>query len=528
MLRASHESISVWHDPYAERLDTGPPADAAVCVVGAGIAGMTTAYLLQRNGHAVQVIDAYGVGAGETGRTTAHLTAVLDDRLSHLEKLFGRERTQLAVRSHQEAITRIESLVQEECIACDFERVDGYLMATDASQHEILMREHEACSWAGFGGVATLPSLHSHGFAFDGPGLRFPDQGMFHAGAYLQGLARAFVRRGGRISAGVRAVKVNGGRHAGVLLANGEHVHAGHVVVATDTPFNDRVKMHTKQHAYRTYVVAFDIAAESYPSFLLWTLDDPYFYVRRLRGRDRDVIIVGGADHKAGQENDAPLRYRTIEDWSRAHFHGLGEVTHRWSGQVMEPIDGLAYIGRNPLDDDNVFIATGDSGHGMTHGTLAGMVISDLIEGRANPYASLYDPSRKTVRAAGTYVEENVNFVGHLVADWVRSGDAGDPTEIPCGHGALIRDGLAPVAAYRDEEGSLHAVSAVCTHLGCVVQWNAGEKSWDCPCHGSRFGIDGAVLNGPAREPLGRADMTAPPPTEPPRIEPRPGRVPSG
>jgi glycine/D-amino acid oxidase-like deaminating enzyme/nitrite reductase/ring-hydroxylating ferredoxin subunit len=502
MLRDQYESIPVWHDPFAERIHTEPPSEAEVCVIGAGIAGLSTAYLLQREGIKVQVLEAYDVGAGETGRTSAHLSAVLDDRLSRLEQLFGRERATLAVESHQVAIDRIEAVVRDESIDCDFARVDAYLVASTPEQRELLLAEQAASVWAGFRDVEQMHSLRQDCFAFDGLGLRFPGQAAFHAGRYLRGLARAFLRRGGRISIGARAVKVTGGSDACVTLADGQRVHARHVVVATNTPFNDRVKMHTKQHAYRSYMVGFAVTRDAFPSFLLSDLGDPYYYARRVRVGPRDLLIVGGADHKAGQRNDAPLRYRAIESWSRSHFNGLGEVTHRWSGQVMEPIDGLAFIGRNPLDEDNVYIATGDSGHGLTHGTIAGMLIRDLITGRENRYAKLFEPSRKTVRAAGTYLGENANFVGHMIRDWAKGAEVGERAEIPCEHGAILRDGVAPVAAYRDAEGVLHEVSAVCTHLGCVVQWNGGEKSWDCPCHGSRFGVDGAILNGPARLPL--------------------------
>jgi glycine/D-amino acid oxidase-like deaminating enzyme/nitrite reductase/ring-hydroxylating ferredoxin subunit len=509
MQRDVRESVSPWHDPFAERIESLPPDDATVCVIGAGITGLTTAYLLQREGLEVQVIDAHGLGAGETGRTTAHLTAVLDDRLSHLEKLFGRERVRLAVASHQAAIDRIEIIAHEEGINCDFERVDGFLMCTGVGQRELLLREQDATGWAGFPDVERLHSLQHGPFSFEGLGLRFPKQATFHPSLYLHGLARAFVRRGGRISAGARAVKVQGGRVANVTLADDRRIHAEHIVVATNTPFNDRVRMHTKQSAYRTYVVGFEVPKNSFPSFLLWNLDDPYFYARRVVLGERDLIIVGGADHKTGQENDAAKRYRFIENWSRTHFRELGEVSHRWSGQVMEPIDGLAFIGRNPLDDDNVYIATGDSGHGMTHGTLAGMLIGDLIQGRANPYAELYDPSRKTLRAASTFIGENANMVRHMVGDWVRGAEVDDVADIPREQGAILRNGVAPVAVYRDIDGVLHERSAVCTHLGCVVQWNAGEKSWDCPCHGSRYGIDGEVLNGPARAPLGEPGAPA-------------------
>jgi Rieske Fe-S protein len=272
--------------------------------------------------------------------------------------------------------------------------------------------------------------------------------------------------------------------------------------------------MHTKQAAYRTYVVGFAVPTGAFPPVLLWDLEDPYHYVRVVRNVEGgEVLIVGGEDHKTGQEEDPAARFSRLTEWARQHFEGLGEVKYRWSGQVMEPVDGLAFIGRNPMDDDNVYIVTGDSGHGLTHGTLAGVLIRDLILGQDNPYTGLYDPSRKTMRTAGTYLGENANMVGHMVGDWFRGAEVSDPTEIARGQGAIVRHGIIPVAAYRDDVGTLHAVSAVCTHLGCLVQWNGGEKSWDCPCHGSRFAIDGAILNGPARAPLAAVNLADSPPS---------------
>jgi Rieske Fe-S protein len=286
------------------------------------------------------------------------------------------------------------------------------------------------------------------------------------------------------------------------------------VVVATNTPFNDRVTMHTKQAAYRSYVVGFEVPKDSFPAWLLWDMEDPYHYVRRVRGIARDVVIVGGEDHKTGEANDADARYRNLESWARANFSGLGAVAYRWSGQVMEPVDSLAFIGRNP-GDDNVYIATGDSGHGMTHGTLAGMLISDLIAGQANPWTELYDPARKSLKSAGTFVGANADVVAHMVKDHVKGGDVTDRDDIRPGEGAVLRDGMSHVAVYRDKDGTLLEHSAVCTHLGCVVHWNSGEKSWDCPCHGSRFAVDGTVLNGPAAARLTPVQSGDIPPVEP-------------
>jgi nitrite reductase/ring-hydroxylating ferredoxin subunit len=294
-------------------------------------------------------------------------------------------------------------------------------------------------------------------------------------------------------------------------------VTARAVVVATNTPVNDRVAIHTKQAPYRTYVVGARVPRGSVPDILLWDTPDPYHYVRLQRGSrgeggdesgGSDVLIVGGEDHKTGQANDADERFSRLEAWTRERFPQVESFVYRWSGQVMEPVDGMAFIGRNPLDSDNVYIATGDSGNGMTHGTIAGILLTDLIQGRENRWAELYDPSRKplSLSAAKDFAEENLN-VAVQYTDHVTPGEVSDESEIRAGEGAVIRRGLSKVACYRDESGALHERSAVCTHLGCVVQWNSGEKSWDCPCHGSRFHrTDGHVVNGPANVALAEVD----------------------
>jgi Rieske Fe-S protein len=232
---------------------------------------------------------------------------------------------------------------------------------------------------------------------------------------------------------------------------------------------------------------------------LLWDTPDPYHYVRLqgVAGEAHEFLIVGGEDHKTGQADDFEARFAAVERWTRERFPMVEEIPLRWSGQIMEPIDALAFIGRNP-GEDNVYIATGDSGNGMTHGTIAGMLISDLIAGRANPWATLYDPSRRSLRAAKEFARENLN-VAVQYADHVTAGDVKSVDEIATGGAAIVRRGTKQVAVYRDLAGTLHEHSAVCTHLGCVISWNATEQSWDCPCHGSRFDkIDGHVLNGPA------------------------------
>ncbi len=507
MHRNGLETVSLWQETTPTLpADRKAREECDVCIIGAGIAGLTAAYLLRREGHDVQVVDAFDIGAGESGRTTAHLTAVLDDRFVTLEKLFGVDGAKLAAGSHSAAIDTIERIVREAEIDCDFERVDGVLFASGDEQIDLLNREGGAALNAGFTELVPIDALALPGVRFHGPALRFPRQAQFHIGKYLRGLARDFTSRGGIIETGVKATGVDEGEIATVHLDGGRQIRARDVIVATNTPFIDRVKMHTKQAAYRTYVVGFAVPPGAFPAVLLWDLEDPYHYVRLVRHIEGgEMLIVGGEDHKTGQEDEPGAHFTRLTAWARDHFEGLGDVRYRWSGQVMEPIDGLAFIGRNP-GDHNIYVVTGDSGNGMTHGTLGGMIIKDLIDGRANPWAALYDPSRKSLQAAGSFIDENANVLGHLVKDWIGRGDVKERRDIPLESGAIVREGLSLLAVYRDNDGRFHELSAACTHLGCVVQWNDVEKSWDCPCHGSRFAPDGGVLNGPAAKPLERHD----------------------
>lgn len=490
----------------ADRQPLSHDTDADVCVVGAGITGLTTAYLLAREGRSVVVLDDGPIGGGETGRTSAHLTNALDDRYGQLERWHGESGARLAAQSHTAAIDEIEQIAGKEGIDCAFERVDGYLVVPPGESSEALSSELAAAHRAGLDEVELVNRVPYDGFEF-GPALRFPQQAQFHALQYLFGLARAFESSGGRIHTGshVGEVKSESGK-ARVKTADGIVVRAAHVVVATNTPFNDRVAIHTKQAPYRTYVVAARIPTGAVPHVLLWDTADPYHYVRVHTGDDGDYLMVGGEDHKTGQADDYEDRFLRLEAWARERFPMAENFDVQWSGQVVEPIDGLAFIGRNPTDADNIYIATGDSGNGLTHGTIAGLILTDLISGRDNPWADLYQPSRKPWSAAGEFVKENFN-VALQYADHLKGGDVKSVEDVPAGSGALLQRGFQKVAVFRSDDGRICEFSAICPHLGCVVQWNGLERSWDCPCHGSRFAADdGHVLFGPAVSGLSRAD----------------------
>jgi glycine/D-amino acid oxidase-like deaminating enzyme/nitrite reductase/ring-hydroxylating ferredoxin subunit len=501
---------SVWMDlqqtPPTSALDANARADVAV--VGAGISGMTTAYLLQREGKRVAVLDDNSVGGGMTQRTTAHLTNAIDDRYFEIERIHGKDGARLAAQSHTAAIDRIEAIVREEKIACEFERLDGYLFIPPNESREVLDRELAAVHRAGLTGVELL-ERGPQGCLGDTPCLRFPHQGQFHPLKYLAGLTEAIQRGGGRIYTGTHVRGIRGGKSARVETSDGYIVESDAVVVATNTPINDVVTIHTKQAPYTTYVIGARVPRASIKHALYWDTADPYHYVRLASSESdeqHEVLIVGGEDHKTGQADDGAERLARLELWARERFPSIVAVDFRWSGQVMEPVDGVAFIGRNPGNAPNVYIATGDSGMGMTHGTIAGMLITDLIVGRDSPWATLYDPSRKIFRGLGEYASENLNVAAQYATDYVTGGDVRSVDEIAPGEGAVIRQGLKKIAVYRDEQGKRHEFSAVCTHLGCIVSWNSTEKTWDCPCHGSRFERTGQVINGPANKNLRRTE----------------------
>jgi glycine/D-amino acid oxidase-like deaminating enzyme/nitrite reductase/ring-hydroxylating ferredoxin subunit len=497
--------------PLAENIS------ADVVIVGAGISGMTTGYLLAREGKSVVILDDGPIGGGMTQRTTAHLVNALDDRYYELERLHGERGARLAAGSHTAAIDRIEAIVKEEKIDCEFERLDGYLFVPPNDSKQQLEDELKAAHRAGLTDIEAIARAPIADFD-TGRCLRFPRQAQFHPLKYLNGLAGAIKRDGGRIYTGTHATKIEGGHQARVETESGHVVTAGAVVVATNTPVNDRVAIHTKQAAYITYVIGARVPRGAVERALYWDTPDPYHYVRIESAgggdkghegnegeADHDILIVGGEDHKTGQADDANSRYARLESWTRQRWPMVEAIEFRWSGQVMEPVDGLAFIGRNPLDEENVFIVTGDSGNGMTHGTIAGILLTDLIQGRRNEWEEIYDPSRKTLKALPEFARENLNVAAQY-ADLVTPGDIDSTDEIKPDDGAIIRRGLSKVAAYRDEAGTLHERWAVCPHLGCIVDWNSKEKTWDCPCHGSRFDAHGKVFQGPANGDLATVD----------------------
>lgn len=481
---------------------------AGICIVGAGIAGLSTAYMLLREGRDVLVIDAGQPGGGETGRSSAHLSSSIDDGYVEIEKIHGRHGSHLAYMSHAAAIDTIEEIVNREHIECDFRRVNGYLFQGAGERAKSLDEEFGAAHRAGMFGIEMLPSAPGGTLGF-GRCARYPRQAEFHPLKYLAGLAKAIQRLGGRIHSDARVLDV---KHVSenefeVSTEAGWMVRSPIVVAATNSPITSLVSIHTKQAAYRSYVMALRIPRGSVPAALYWDTDVPYHYVRVQVARfisGEDLLIIGGEDHKTGQDEspNEDAHFDRIRQWAAQHFPMAKEEEYRWSGQIQETNDGLAFLGRSPGGPSNLYIATGDSGNGLTHGTIAGMLLADQINGRVSPWEELYDPSRIRAGAIGKWLKENLNVAKQFTDYAVTPGDEKTVGDILPDTGAVIIEDGHRIAVHRDSHGTLHRRSAVCTHLGGLVHWNAVEKTWDCPCHGSRFTPDGTVLNGPASHSL--------------------------
>lgn len=502
---SSEKSVSAWMSTKVmEDAPSLPRSESTeIVIVGSGIAGMSVAYELVKAGKDVVILDRGPIGKGMTSRTTAHLTAQCDDGFHEMIGRRGEELARSWYDSQAASIDRIETNQRELHIDCDFRRLEGYLFQAPETEPEMLDREYEATKKVG------MPVFQEKGVPFGGqaatPTLRYPNQATFHPLKYLAGIAAAIRKAGGRFYAETTVERVEEDANGVQVTTTAGHViGAKQAVVATNSPINDRYAIHTKQAPYRTYAMAFSIAHDRLPDGLYWDTFDPYHYVRLQPGGGSDILIVGGEDHKTGEADDAERRFTRLEAWMRSLLPDLGKELHRWSGQIQDTIDFAGFIGRNP-GSKRSYVVTGDSGQGMTHGSVAGILISDLILKGDSPWIAVYDPSRKPLKAAGTYLRENVSVAKNF-AEYVAPGDISSLDELRPGQGAIVRQGMSKVAAYRDTNGELMLRSAACSHLGCHVHWNSFENCWDCPCHGSQFAPDGTALNGPAVSSLAKVE----------------------
>lgn len=477
-------------------------ATADVVVVGAGIAGLSVAYNVAKAGKKVIVLESRSVGAGQTGKTTAHLMPWNDDYYHQIETDWGTETMRLVAESHCSSIDFVERVVKEEGIHCNFQRVPGYLVSVEDndSEAEKLRMEYEACKRGGLSSVKMINLKHAPENGSFGHGILFPMTAEFHPLKYIRGLAEAIKRMGGEIYEETAVVE----QTREVCKTDAGHIVSGEaVVLATNSPIHKILAVHSRQFARRTYVVGLRVPKGAINRASWWDTSSPYHYVRLEDKGDVEVLVVGGEDHVVGIDpTEYQDAYSKLEAWARAHWPAAQDVVYRWTGQVYEPVDSLGLYGKNPFDPGNVFVATGDSGEGMTGGTIAGIVISNLILSRPHPWTDVYSPTRfpvlspDTLSQAVTEIQENLEGFSNLLPGI--GVDSFSSETVACNSGALIQEGLNTVAIFRDPEGELHRFSAVCPHLGCAVKWNPKDATFDCPCHGSQFDTQGVCIQGPA------------------------------
>ena len=495
---ASDESLSLWIDttPATSHLSLRGELEADVAIVGGGITGITAAYLLARAGKSVILLEKGRIVMSETGHTTAHIIEATDADYRDLIKVHGEDGALENTEAIRDAIALIRSTVEELGIDCGLKAVDGYLYTEVEKDVEYLQRQQEYLRQAGIETkwVDRIP-LPFPTFG----GVHYRNQYIFHVRQYLLAVAEAAVRHGAVIYENSLVDHVQSGE---VRTAEGR-VRARHVLLATHVPINDRGTIWTKMHMTRTYVVAARIEPGRIPDALFWDTDYPYHYTRLLETDKGLFLIVGGEDRDVGKEGNDESRYTELEDYCRSRF-GVTKFTHRWSGQINEPADMLPFIGP-ASHGENVWMSTGYSGTGMTYGTLAAMLLSDFALERENPYAELYDPARRKLGSIlENVVTKTIEFPKRMIEKVTHLDvEAKSVDEVAEGEGKIVSSDGEKLAVARID-GKLHTLDPACTHMGCTVAWNAAEKSWDCPCHGSRFATSGEVLNGPATAPLPR------------------------
>ncbi len=493
---------SLWK-AKSEPVRSAPLGDDASCdlvVVGSGIAGLSSAYEAVRCGAQVIVIDRGEITGGMTARTTAHLVTEIDDRYFELIDAVGEGQARLYHESQVAAINRIETVCADEGIDADFTRLPGYLIPAEPAHMKELEREHDACCRLGVEAEWTdrAPYPLNDGMK----ALRFASQGRFHPLKYCAGLVRAIEKRGGRIYGDTAYVNhEESGAEVALKTESGRTIRAGAALFATNSPVNDRIAIHTKQVPMRTYVIAGRVPSGSVEDALMWDTLWPYHYVRLQPAGGEDWLIVGGEDHRTATADDMKERFARLEAWTRKRFPPFGNIEHRWSGQVMEPVDCLPFSGRD--GSGRIYVHTGDSGTGMGNGVAGALNFIALYRNEKARFAGLFDPARKPKSrySLGEYVKGQGAVVANL-GEYLGTGEVDSVDEIKPGEGAILRCGVAKHAVYRAEDGSIVERSAICTHVGCIVHWNSFEKCWDCPCHGSQYRPDGSVLNAPAVRPL--------------------------
>lgn len=478
-----------------------------VIIIGAGITGLTTGLFLTEAGKKCLILEAKSLGYGTTSGTTAHLNTVLDTPYTTIIHKFCLEDAVLTAKGAKEAIQLIHQNSKTYGIDCDFKDRDGYLYAENEEEADNLDRIYDSLKQVNidvcYADSTPVPIAFTKA-------LRFSGQAQFHPVKYLVGLAEVFREKGGIIMENTPVDKVHETNGVQLVHTEKENYMARDVVYATHIPFGLNA-LHFKCAPYRSYVIGVTLPQiESYPEALIYDSKDPYHYFRTVdQPGNAKVLLIGGFDHKTGHEINTDYVFTELEAYARKYYD-IKKVVYKWSSQYYQPADGLPYIGQLPGENKHIFIATGYSGNGMIFGTLSGRIIADLILSGESRYADLFSPARvKFIAAAKNMLTENFDVAKHFIADRLSIEALPEFSELSKGEGRVVQYNEHKLAIYKDDQGALKALHPICPHAGCVVEWNNAEKSWDCPCHGARYDIDGNFLNGPTVDPLKMVPLDA-------------------
>jgi len=495
MTNLSGKPVSFWIDstPKTAYPSLENTVSVDVAIIGAGIVGLTAATLLKRAGKTVAVIESRQVVTGVSGHTTAKITSLHQLVYADLIKQIGESKARLYAESNQAAIECIAAFVAAEEIDCDFSRQSAYTFAL--SNDELGQIKDEVAAALKLGLPASFVQETSLPFAIAGA-IKFANQAQFHVRKYLLHLAKNISGNGSHLFENARVEKVEEDNPCQVVTDGGV-INAQDVIVATNLPILDRGLFFAKTHPQRSYIVAAQIEPSKAPEGMFIGIGKHSHSIRTTPDDGGLLLLVGGEGHKVGTVTNTEECYQKLEDYVRDRFD-IGSFAYRWSNQDMVSFDGLPYIGKLTPLNHHIYVATGFSLWGMSKGTMSGMLLSDLILGKDNPYTELYDATRATPFLKPELIKNGIDVATRWVGDRFKGLESSSFSEVTNGEGKLLTIDDEKIAAYRDEQGTVHAVSAVCTHLACIVSWNSAEKSWDCACHGSRFSCDGKVIQGPA------------------------------
>ncbi|CAN5172329.1 FAD-dependent oxidoreductase [soil metagenome] len=472
-----------------------------VTIIGGGIAGIPTAVMLKKAGLSVAVVEAYRIGESVTGNTTAKVTALHDLIYDYLISKFGQEKAQMYASANQDAIETIAGLVKEYAVDCDFIRKNAFTFTELAKDLNDIEKEVTAAKKLGLPVEYTekldLPFMTKGA-------IKMSDQAQFHPRKYLLALANTIPDQNSYIFENTRALDIKEDKICEVTTDKGK-IKSKYVVIASHFPFYDKAFYFTRMEQNRSYVIAGK--PQTMPNGMFINIDQHSF--RSQKYKNSEILLVGGEDHKSGQGGDTLKRYENVAKYAKERFD-IEEILFRWSTQDNFTLDRVPYIGLHRPLSKRVYVATGFNGWGMTHGHVAGSIITSQILGKKHPHATLYNPNRFNPLVDGPkLMTSGYDNAVHTVSGYLKKRPAEDPKKLKNGEGKILNVNGKKVAAYKDDEGNLHQVSAICTHLGCVVEWNPGERTWDCPCHGSRFEFSGKVIKGPANKDLKKITDTS-------------------